>query len=625
MSIFQSNLTRVNKGPGFYQINKNYILRFPDELIKTADKAKPLSTIKGITCLPEKKFEIKFSSGPRWLMQAPSSKIQMKWVVEIAQLTGCSIEDKMKPEVVPEPVPVRTPTSKTVYVGKSQISGLHNPRSQTQRMAKPKSLDSDNAKVTNPIFHNAHSFHALPCHEFPVCVDTLQDQSQKLPTMYQQMSPNLKPSTIATHTEDMSPLPRGPESATVLEIGANLMECIPPPDSTLDDGIVLNKDENREEAGNYVLEDEYLDMQLPELILNTGKLLLEDTASKSPKHPNTENILDKKDLYSFLTNSRELSDILSTPYSAVDKSGKLFARAENTQDPYSHIGEEVRPGVNVPAVKEEELKILEVIGQGAFGEVSLAEWTPDSSDKIMVAIKNVKQGISDVQIKNFLKEILLMSHMSHMNVLGICGVVDRGADINPWIVMPFCKHGSLKSYLRDMDDMPSLKKLIYFCSDIAYGMSYLASQNIIHRDLAARNIVVDENEICKVTDFGFSRQLDSEIYVSSNTQEVPVRWTAPEALNEAKHSVSSDVWSYGVVMWEIFTKCVRQPYDHLNTNNYMILHNLNKGERLQPPNECPNCISGIMRACWIHNPESRPSFDLIFSLLFQMIRRLDRS
>ena len=378
-------------------------------------------------------------------------------------------------------------------------------------------------------------------------------------------------------------------------------------------------------------EDEYI--MVDDYVMNEGDYLdmnkragTEDTDDNVPgKLPSTEYILDKKDLYSFLANSRELSDILSTPYSAAERSSKLFARVENSQDPYLGVGEEVKAGVNVPAIKEEELRILELIGHGAFGEVSLGEWTRTASEKMEVAVKNLKEGISEVQKKNFLKEILIMSRMSHMNVLGIWGIVDRGQDLNPWIVMPYCRHGALKTYLRGMEQLPSVKKLAYFCSDIAYGMSYLASQNIIHRDLAARNVVVDGDEICKVTDFGFSRQLDTDIYVSSNTQEVPVRWTAPEALNEAKNSVSSDVWSFGVVMWEVFTKCERQPYDHLNTSNFMILHNLLKGERLQPPKECPNSIAGIMRACWIFKPEFRPSFDLIFSLLFQIIRRLDRS
>ena len=600
MSIFQSKLTRINKGPGFYQINKNYILRFPDEFIKTADKAKPLSTIKGLTCLPEKKFEIRFSSGPKWLLQAPSTKIQMKWVVEIAQLTGVSIEDKMKPEVVPEPdsSPVRRSRTKIEDTRTREVTTESRPRYSTQKLVSQSSLPEFGKSLTTPADFSPISL--------PVCQETTpRSQSQRA----RQLPSDPLPDVNTQPT-------RNPPNT--LEIGANLMKSIPPP------GEELYEDLNTEPINDYVVEDDYLDMQTPDAVRDTNEILLAEQASNS-KQSNSEYILDKNDLYSFLANSRELSEILSNSAPTACKSGKIFAQVENTQDPYSFIGEAVKPGVNVPAIKEEELQILEIIGHGAFGEVSLAEWTPSSSDTMKVAVKNLKQGISEIQKKNFLKEILIMSRMSHMNVLGICGVVERGGELNPWIVMPFCKHGSLKFYLRDMDELPPLKKLIYLCSDVAYGMSYLAGQNIIHRDLAARNVVVDEDGICKVTDFGFSRQLDSEIYVSSNTQEVPVRWTAPEALNEAKHSVSSDVWSFGVVMWEIFTKCERQPYDHLSTSNYMIFHNLSKGERLQPPEECPHSIAGIMRACWIYEPAFRPSFDLIFSLLFQIIRRLDKS
>eukprot|EP00800_Vazella_pourtalesii_P018748 TRINITY_DN6137_c0_g1_i1.p1 TRINITY_DN6137_c0_g1~~TRINITY_DN6137_c0_g1_i1.p1 ORF type:complete len:605 (-),score=142.36 TRINITY_DN6137_c0_g1_i1:38-1852(-) len=604
MSIFQSKLTRANKGPAFYQINKNYILRFPDECIKTADKAKPLSTIKGLTRLPEKKFEIRFSSGPKWLLQAPSAKIQMKWVVEIAQLTGVSIDDKMKPEVVPEPEssPARRSCTKIENTRKKEdTTESQRPRHSTQKLVSR----SSQPEFSRSLFHSPTAPQDFSALSLPVCQETApRSQSQRARQL---------PSTPIP--EETTQPTRDPPNK--LEIGANCMESIPLP------GEEHYVDVSTEETDYVVEDDDYLDMNMPDAIRGTKELFLAEQASNS-KQGNSEYILDKNDLYSFLANSRELSDILSNSAPSACKSGKIFAQVENTQDPYSFMAEAVKPGVNVPAIKEEELQVLELIGHGAFGEVSLAEWTPPSSDKMMVAVKNVKQGISEIQKKNFLKEILIMSRMSHMNVLGICGVVERG-DLNPWIVMPFCKHGSLKFYLREMDTLPPLKKLVYLSSDIAYGMSYLAGQNIIHRDLAARNVVVAEDGICKVTDFGFSRQLDSEIYVSSNTQEVPVRWTAPEALNEAKHSVSSDVWSFGVVMWEIFTKCERQPYDHLSTSNYMIFHNLSKGERLQPPEECPHSIAGIMRACWIYEPSFRPSFDLIFSLLFQIIRRLDRS
>ena len=611
MSIYQSNLVRLNKSfkvptePGFYQLNKNYILRYPDELIKTADKAKPLATIKGVTCLPDRKFELKFS-GSRWLLQAPTEKIQMKWVVELAQLTALSPEDKRKTDLPPEPTARNT---KSLYTKKQPCSVLIPSRPLTQRA---------NANIGSKELTNRPLFSASPQRSISsllsVCTETALPKS---PASVPAPSKNPSAGREATETALGDAVSPTADSASNLEIGTNLMESIPPGPPPDDPACSVPLSDPCEENDYVMNEDDYLDMNTP--------LLASTAENVSVKQPTTEYILDKNDLYSFLANSRELSEILSAPYSAVDRSSKLFARVEDSQDPYSGLGEVVNPGVNVPAIKEEELKILELIGHGAFGEVSLGEWTPSHSEKLEVAVKNLKEGISEVQKKNFLKEILIMSRMSHMNVLGICGVVDRGQELNPWIVMPYCRHGSLKTYLRDMEQLPSLKKLIYFCSDIAYGMSYLASQNIIHRDLAARNVVVDGDEICKVTDFGFSRQLDEDIYVSSNTQEVPVRWTAPEALNEAKHSVSSDVWSFGVVMWEVFTKCERQPYDHLNTSNFMILHNLIKGERLQAPKECPNSIASIMRACWIFKPEFRPSFDLIFSLLFQIIRRLDRS
>ena len=548
----------------------------------------------------------------------------MKWVVEIAQLTAVSIEDKRKAEVPADPVAVGRAT-KSLYAKKQQTSVLIPTRHLTQKA----NSDSNSSKQARNHVSNS-AFPKQPISPLSVCPESAEPSLPECKSLLESQTrlTSCKESAVVLtrHEAPCNTISTTADiQASKLEIGANLMESIPPgpPPDDPADSLPLYKAPGQEDEyvmkdDDYVLnENDYLDMITPPVINSADYV--------SEKQPSTEYILDKKDLYSFLANSRELSDILSAPYSAAERSNKLFAQVENSQDPYLGLGDEVKAGDNVPAIKEEELKILDLIGHGAFGEVSLGEWTPASSQKIEVAVKNLKEGISEVQKKNFLKEILIMSRMSHINVLGICGVVDRGQGLNPWIVMPYCRHGALKTYLREMNQLPSIKKLTYFCSDIAYGMSYLSSQNIIHRDLAARNVVVDGDEICKVTDFGFSRELDADIYVSSNTQEVPVRWTAPEALNEAKHSVSSDVWSFGVVMWEVFTKCERQPYDHLNTSNFMILHQLLKGERLQPPKECPNSIAGIMRACWIFNPESRPSFDLIFSLLFQIIRRLDRS
>jgi len=178
--------------------------------------------------------------------------------------------------------------------------------------------------------------------------------------------------------------------------------------------------------------------------------------------------------------------------------------------------------------------------------------------------------------------------------------------------MEFMSKGSLKQLLTDNSSDLDQKNLISFCSNSASGMLYLSSKGIIHRDLACRNLLVtkEENYIVKIADFGLSTVLDTKTYYTSQAKEkqLPVKWSAPEVLNYQKFSFQSDVWSFGVVIWEIFSYG-KTPYPAFN--NIETMEEVGKGYRMSMPENCPEPIAELTKKCWDIEPANRPSFQQI--------------
>ncbi|CAI8032558.1 Ephrin type-A receptor 8 (Fragment), partial [Geodia barretti] len=143
-------------------------------------------------------------------------------------------------------------------------------------------------------------------------------------------------------------------------------------------------------------------------------------------------------------------------------------------------------------------------------------------------------------------------------------------------------------------------------------MAYLSGKGFIHRDLAARNILVSHEEMCKIADFGMSRALQDTDYYVSRGGKIPVKWTAPEALHYKKYSTASDVWSFGIVMYEIWSPAAR-PYNWMTNNE--VYQNIQSGYRLPPPPGCPRAVYQTMISCWNPEPESRPTFPDIQTVL----------
>ncbi|MGH0142723.1 UNVERIFIED_CONTAM: hypothetical protein FKN15_037144 [Acipenser sinensis] len=214
------------------------------------------------------------------------------------------------------------------------------------------------------------------------------------------------------------------------------------------------------------------------------------------------------------------------------------------------------------------IKIERVIGAGEFGEVCSGRLKLPGKRDLSVAIKTLKVGYTEKQRRDFLGEASIMGQFDHPNVVHLEGVVTRGKPI--MIVIEYMENGALDAFLRKHDGQFTVIQLVGMLRGIAAGMRYLSDMGYVHRDLAARNILVNSNLVCKVSDFGLSRVIedDHEAVYSTTGGKIPVRWTAPEAIQYRKFTSASDVWSYGIVMWEVMSYGERPYWDMSNQDKH---------------------------------------------------------
>ncbi|XP_029489727.1 megakaryocyte-associated tyrosine-protein kinase-like isoform X1 [Oncorhynchus nerka] len=238
-----------------------------------------------------------------------------------------------------------------------------------------------------------------------------------------------------------------------------------------------------------------------------------------------------------------------------------------------------------------KLTLGESIGEGEFGAVFEGDYIGQK-----VAVKNIK---CDVTAQAFLEETTVMTKLQHKNLVRLLGViVDNGLHI----VTELMAKGNLVNFLRTRGRFViSTGQLLRFALDVCEGMEYLESKRLVHRDLAARNILVSNEGVAKVSDFGLTK-VDCK---ASDNAKLPVKWTAPEALKKEKFSMRSDVWSYGVLLWETFSYG-RQPYPKMSVKE--VKERVEQGYRMDAPEECPPSVYALMRGCWEAEPKKRPSF-----------------
>eukprot|EP00795_Rhopilema_esculentum_P013645 gene13645-4543_t len=269
------------------------------------------------------------------------------------------------------------------------------------------------------------------------------------------------------------------------------------------------------------------------------------------------------------------------------------------------------------------------LGQGAFGYVHYGVWNTSDGASKSVAIKSMKDSNSAEERIKFLQEAAIMKQFAHQNVIFMFGVVTKRYP--PMIILEYMKNGNLRKYLRREQRLRTKKlpgnknhdlhrQLLKMAREIAAGMTYLSGMQFVHRDLAARNILLDESMVCKIGDFGLARDLIGCQHYISQGGQIPVKWTAPEALSFRRYSSASDVWSFGVLLYEIWS-VGKKPYEGWS-NDDVIENVCNRGYRLPPPKDCPRVIYHLMIDCWHPEESRRPRFSQIKFCLAQKDERL---
>uniref|UniRef100_A0A670K1D0 Tyrosine-protein kinase receptor n=1 Tax=Podarcis muralis TaxID=64176 RepID=A0A670K1D0_PODMU len=296
-----------------------------------------------------------------------------------------------------------------------------------------------------------------------------------------------------------------------------------------------------------------------------------------------------------------------------------------------------KPDTYVQHIKRRDIILKRELGEGAFGKVFLAECynLSPTKDKMLVAVKALKDPTLAAR-KDFQREAELLTNLQHDHIVKFYGVCGDG---DPLImVFEYMKHGDLNKFLRAhgpdamilVDGQPrhakgelGLSQMLHIASQIASGMVYLASQHFVHRDLATRNCLVGANLLVKIGDFGMSRDVYSTDYyrsccvlcsimqVGGHTM-LPIRWMPPESIMYRKFTTESDVWSFGVILWEIFTYG-KQPWFQLS--NTEVIECITQGRVLERPRVCPKEVYDIMLGCWQREPQQRLNIKEIYKIL----------
>ncbi|XP_021343131.1 focal adhesion kinase 1-like isoform X2 [Mizuhopecten yessoensis] len=274
---------------------------------------------------------------------------------------------------------------------------------------------------------------------------------------------------------------------------------------------------------------------------------------------------------------------------------------------------------STPAARDYELcrdliRLQEVLGEGQFGDVHKGIYIDKDGMSVAVAVKTCKEDNEESMTEKFLEEALIMQQFDHPHIIHLIGICSETRPV--WIVMELAKHGEMRAYLQKNAHILDLCTLILYTCQLCTALSYLESKKFVHRDIAARNVLVSSHDCVKLADFGLSRVVEEQSYYKASKGKLPIKWMAPESINFRRFTTASDVWMFGVCIWEILMYGVK-PFQHVKNND--VIGKIENGERLPLPPGCPPSMYNLMCVCWSYEPSKRLSFAELKILLCEIL------
>ncbi|XP_069372862.1 protein tyrosine kinase 2aa isoform X8 [Paralichthys olivaceus] len=287
------------------------------------------------------------------------------------------------------------------------------------------------------------------------------------------------------------------------------------------------------------------------------------------------------------------------------RSGVRAISVSETDDYAEIVDEEdtyTMPSTRDYEIQRDRIELGRCIGEGQFGDVHQGVYNSSDKPALPVAIKTCKNCTSDSVREKFLQEALTMRQFDHPHIVKLIGVITE----NPvWIIMELCTLGELRSFLQVRKYSLDLATLILFAYQLSTALAYLESKRFVHRDIAARNVLVSSVDCVMLGDFGLSRYMEDSSYYKASKGKLPIKWMAPESINFRRFTSASDVWMFGVCMWEILMYGIK-PFQGVKNND--VIGRIENGERLAMPPQCPPTLYSLMTKCWSYDPSKRPRF-----------------
>ncbi|XP_046418718.1 focal adhesion kinase 1 isoform X7 [Neodiprion virginianus] len=305
-------------------------------------------------------------------------------------------------------------------------------------------------------------------------------------------------------------------------------------------------------------------------------------------------------------------DATDSPEKNSGKTGTILS--EDYAEIVDEEGDYSTPATRDYEIVRNQVELGEIIGEGQFGNVHKGSYRGRDGQLVAVAVKTCKVDADLATAEKFLEEAYIMQQFEHPHIIRLIGVCSE-API--WLVMELARLGEMRAYLQSNKHRLDVATLLLYTFQLSTALSYLESKKFVHRDIAARNVLVSSNTCVKLADFGLSRWVEDQSYYTASKCKLPIKWMAPESINFRRFTTSSDVWMFGVCMWEILMLGVK-PFQGVRNNE--VIRKLENGERLELPKHCPPRLYSLMSQCWSYEPSKRPTFKDIRENLHEILR-----